>query len=383
VLTARPQAYPEVELTSIAQIPSAVMVKRAFALDAARHLSVRGRYFSCTALPDRWGSWVVGALPAALKLIRQYKPDVIWSTYPIPTAHIIGAAVQRLTGIPWIADFRDPMVEYDSGKDEYWPPDPRARKVRMWIERLVMKYSTCAVFVTAGALQMYAERFPQVTKSRLLLIPNGYDEESFVAAGRAGVGRKTPLEQIVLLHSGGLYPGSGRDTSPLFAAVATLRQKGLITAKDLRIVLRASEDESNQQRLIIQYGLEDIVFLKPPIPYIEALAEMLQADGLLLLQGALTHTQIPAKVYEYIRAQRPILALVDMNGDAAALLRALDIGQVYPFYDQERITQGLHQFLAKVRGQQARVAEMSTIVQFSRRSGTHELARVFDEVSRI
>src|SRR3990170_1185865 len=109
MLTPNPRAYFESRNDRIPEIPPTVSVTRAFALDAARHLSFRGSYFRFTALPDRWASWWLGAVPAGLRLIRAHRPDIIWSTYPIATAHLIGLTLHRLSGIPWVADFRDPM----------------------------------------------------------------------------------------------------------------------------------------------------------------------------------------------------------------------------------------------------------------------------------
>ena len=148
-------------------------------------------------------------------------------------------------------------------------------------------------------------------------------------------------------------------------------------------MLRASDDEDNQQRLIRQYGLEDLVFLEPPIPYIEAPAEMLRADGLLLFQGSLTNTQIPAKLYEYFRARRPILAVVDPAGETAALLRSVGIGTICPCQDKESMARGVQEFLTQVRLQTIPTAEMSQIARFSRQSGTGDFARVLDEVSSV
>jgi glycosyltransferase involved in cell wall biosynthesis len=381
VLTAHPRAYTsDVDPRSMSLIPPHVSVTRAFALDAARHFSWRGKHFGCTAIPDRWGSWMVGAIPAALRLVRQWKPCAIWSTYPIVTAHVIGAIVQRLTGLPWIADFRDPMVEYDPVTNEYWPQEPMARTIRMHVERLVVKYSTRIVFVTPGALDAYAQRFPTMPKDRLTVIPNGYDEENFAVAERIPFVQRKPSAPLTLLHSGGLYPESGRDTTSLFAAVVDLRQHGGVTAEDLRIVLRASFDEINQQRLIKQYGLEDLVFLAPPIPYVDALAEMLQADGLLLFQGPLTNTQIPAKLYEYLRARRPIFAVVDPIGDTGALLRSVGVGTICPVHDKDSIAKRLSEFLTQIRLHAAPVADPVQIARFSRQASTGDFARLLDEV---
>jgi hypothetical protein len=74
-------------------IPAGTHVERAQALDAAKHLSIKGKYPGWLALPDRWASWWPGAVATGMKIIREQKPDVIWSTYPIATAHLIGASL--------------------------------------------------------------------------------------------------------------------------------------------------------------------------------------------------------------------------------------------------------------------------------------------------
>src|SRR4051812_4300835 len=86
VLTARPHSYPETDDANLADVPKTICVHRAWGLDAARHLSIRGRYPTSLASPDRWKSWWLGAVPAGYRLARRVKADVIWSTYPIATA---------------------------------------------------------------------------------------------------------------------------------------------------------------------------------------------------------------------------------------------------------------------------------------------------------
>ena len=90
ILTAHPRAYERVNASDMNDVLPGTVVRRAFALDTSRHLAIARRYPAALARPDRWISWAVGAIPAGLAMIRKYKPSVIWSTYPIATAHVIG-----------------------------------------------------------------------------------------------------------------------------------------------------------------------------------------------------------------------------------------------------------------------------------------------------
>ena len=112
VLTISPHAYPLREKAQHS-VPAGVLTARAFALDTARHLSFRGAYPQWMAIPDRWVTWWPSAVGIGASLIRKHRPQAIWSTFPIATAHMIGLALHRVSGLPWVADFRDPMVEVD------------------------------------------------------------------------------------------------------------------------------------------------------------------------------------------------------------------------------------------------------------------------------
>src|SRR5690554_1199351 len=107
LVTAAPRAYEAVSEAQTAAIPAHMPIRRAFALDAARHLSIGGRYPSRFAIPDRWSSWRYMGVRAALDLVRRFRPAAIWSTYPLATAHMIASVVAQRTGLPWVADMRD------------------------------------------------------------------------------------------------------------------------------------------------------------------------------------------------------------------------------------------------------------------------------------
>jgi hypothetical protein len=375
VLSAHPRAYANSGDDQLAEIPPEAIVHRAFALDTSRHLSLRGRYLGWMALPDRWVSWCLGAIPAGLRLIRRHRPQVIWTTYPIASAKVIGLVLHRLTGLPWIADLRDPMTDVD------YPSDPLTRRVYRWIEAQTIKHCTLAVCTTPGAIVTYTRRFPQIPPSRFALIENGYDEENFANAA-ALLKPAVPLtgRPFTLVHSGVIYP-SERDPIPLFEALAALQAAGTVTAARLRIVLRATAHDDYLAGLIAKYGIGEIVSLAPHVAYRDALAEMLNADGLLVLQATNCNHQIPAKLYEYLRARRPILALTDAIGDTASALRQAGIDTIAPLDDQAGIQAGLLRFLRLAEAGQAPLASLDAIAANSRRARTAELARLLEQVT--
>jgi glycosyltransferase involved in cell wall biosynthesis len=376
VLTANPRAYLRTSTDQLNEIPELVTVCRAFALDTSKHLSIKGRYPFLLALPDRWISWWLGAVPAGLNLIRRFKPDVIWSTYPIATAHLIALTLHRLTGIPWVADLRDPMTDVD------YPPRPLTRSVYKWIERTTIKHCTRAVCTTPGTIALYRERFPEIPASRFILIENAYDEENFRAAEPSAVNPDLSGRPFVLIHSGVIYP-SERDPTQLFEALAALLDQGYLSFENFKLVLRATGHDEYLGKLIAQHGISSIISLEPPTPYREALAEMLTADGLLLLQASNCNNQIPAKLYEYLRAQRPIFALTDAAGDTAQSLKKVGIDTIAPLDSKEEIMRALLRFIELARNNEAPLASLAQVQANSRESRCRELASVLDQVALI
>jgi hypothetical protein len=373
VLTAHPRAYLQKSDDQLSEIPERIEVRRAFALDAARHLAVAGRYPGWLALPDRWASWIPGGTLAGLSLIRKHKPRLIWSTYPIATAHLLALILHRKSGIQWIADFRDSMTE------KGFPGDPTVRRVYRWIERSTVRHCRRAVFTAPGTRDMYLRRYPDVPASRWAVVRNGYDEANFVHAEASSSAPRPPGGPMVLLHSGVLYP-SERDPRPFFDALSQLRDSGEVSADTLQVRLRASGHEDYYRAQLKLRGIDGIVRLEPPLPYREALAEMLRADGLLLFQAANCNHQIPAKVYEYLRAQRPILALTDARGDTAALLREVGAGNVAPIESETKIAEALTEFLRAIGTGRAATISREECARHTRERRTQELVRILEEI---
>jgi hypothetical protein len=369
VLSATQGAYEHVDPDSVQSIPQECSVHRAFALDARRHFGLFGRYPSLLARPDRWSNWWPGAVLLGLWLIRRYRAEAIWSTFPIMTSHCIAYTLSRFTGIPWVADFRDPVATAVAQKD------PMTIATQMRWERRVVSRASRSVFTTSGAMQWCAERYPAF-QHRLAVIENGYDEAKFTNLPQPPPVTGRPM---VLLHSGLLYP-EGRNPVPLFTAIASLKTSGRMSADDLQVVLRASGSEASYARELQRLGIDDIVTLAPPAPNAVALEEQAKADALLLLQGSEFNRQIPAKMYEYLRIGHPIFALVDSHGDTAEVLRQTGGAEFAPLDDVGSISTRLVEFIASVRAGRASKARSALVARYSRKEGARSLARLLQDV---
>ncbi|MDD2881482.1 MAG: glycosyltransferase [Rhodoferax sp.] len=368
VLSASPHAYDKTDADLLADVPADTVVRRAFALDTARHLQFRRRYLGWMARPDRWISWRFDAVRQGLEMIEAYKPDVIWSTYPIATAHVIASALHRKSGLPWVADFRDPMAQ------DGYPADHRTWQSYQRIEADAAARARFCVFTTPGAARMYQQRYPGMAE-RMVVLENGYDEESFSSAPNAPAVPLASGRPLVMLHSGIVYP-SERDPTQLFEALGRLMQAGTLMPHQLRIRFRASVHDDLLNSLAQTHQAQDFIEICPAIPYRDALAEMLDVDALLVMQASNCNAQIPAKVYEYLRAGKPVLGLTDPNGDTAEALRSAGLNDVVRLNSADDIALALPALVQRIREGRATQAHPLAVQQASRLGRSTSLAQL-------
>lgn len=375
VLTASTTAYPRVSDQNEDLTPSFVDVVRAPALDTLRHLSIRGRYARWMALPDRWQSWIPGAIYAGLRTIRRQRPAVIMSTFPIASAHAIGLALSRLSGLPWVADFRDPMDQIT------YPKDPSVRRTYRWIEEQAFTHAARIVVTTPGTAEYYSQRYGKALATKIRIIPNGFDQETFpegfdADTSAAAAPRSYPL---TFVHSGILYPKE-RNPEPFLRALARLRDSGRIKAGDIKVVFRGSAHEKHFLGLVRDLHLEDSVSFPSALPYREAITEMLTADALLVFQDEGCNSQIPAKVYEYLYSGRPIIGITDPNGDTGKLLKQMSDARVAKLEDENAIFALLGQAVDELRAGTFPLPDRMDVMALSRRHRSSELAKALNEL---
>lgn len=375
VLTASPLAYEATSDDLLQEVPPGLVVERAFALDTRRHLSLFNRYPGVLARPDRWLPWRFGAVRAGMGLVRHHAPSAIWSTFPIATAHLIGQRLHERSGLPWIADFRDPMAQ------EGYPEDPLVWRSYKAIEERAMRSAARVVVTTPGCARLYRDRYPGTPADHIAVIENGYDEDSFAAAeaGARAAGRLDP-QRLVILHSGIVYP-SERDPICLFAALAQMKERGAFTGQPVVVRFRAAVHEALLHDLARRFHVQDLVEVVPATTYRGALEEMLRADVLLVLQAANCNQQIPAKLYEYLRARRPIIALTDPAGDTAGVLERAGLDSVAPLDSADAIVRLLSATLERVRAGRAALPSPASVEGASRLARTRELVRHLEEIA--
>lgn len=273
--------------------------------------TIRRAVTAALALPDREVSWILPAVWRAWQTARTSPPDVIYSSGPPFSAHFVGMLLGRLLGRPWVADFRDPWARAP------WRDDRFRFEVKAWsrLEALVVRRAHAVVFATETNCRDFSRQYPSLA-SRFHVVPNGCDVTDF-----AGLAPRTGRHggRFVLLHAGSLY--GARNPAVLFRAAASAIAKGRIDGSrfTLRFIGRLGVPGVDLPAVARELGLGDVAEFASHMPRRDSLQEMLDASALLIVQPVTT-VSIPAKLYEYMVAGRPILALAEPGGETSELI---------------------------------------------------------------
>jgi hypothetical protein len=220
---------------------------------------------------------------------------------------------------------------------------------------------------------MYLERFPDWKKSRIEIISNGYDPAAFPDVPIVPL-RKT-RDRLVLLHSGLLYSHE-RNPTAFFSAVRSLRERGFLIDKNVEFRFRASGNDECYRDTVTKLGIQDYVSFLPRISYLKAVEEMRVVDALMLFQADNCNDQIPAKTYEYLYAQKPVLGFTDKEGETGKLLHSVGIRSVAKLEDSAEIENQIMTFVNQLRENTAFIVPKAVASVFSRENLTADLSRV-------
>jgi glycosyltransferase involved in cell wall biosynthesis len=364
VVVAPPRVPWEPEDVSLlAQIPDGTPVERVpfasgFFGKVARYLAPEGH-------------WLVAARSACLRMIREHQPEAIITSSPPGCVHVLGMRLSGRFGLPWIADFRDPWIANRTPADI-----AKARRCEPWLERRAMAQASVLVANTPLNQELWTQTFPQHAH-KMVTITNGFDPERFAPVAESTQSSET----ITILHAGELY--YGRDPRPLLDALKRTRDAGTRLPVQVEFVGRATEGLFDLPAEIQSRGLEDQVKTAGQIPYAEAIARMQRAGVLLLIQSPGYKVGVPAKLYEYLGAGRPIFALAEPDGDVAWVLRESKVlHRLAPPLDVEKIKQALVELTGDIQSGHPAAPDPAALRQFTRARMAERFAECLERATR-
>jgi glycosyltransferase involved in cell wall biosynthesis len=348
-------------------LPPDCRIFEAFGFDTKTVFSWRGRYPAILAFPDREASWIAGGIRQALRACRETCVDAILSTSPAVSAHAIALMVGRITGLPWIAELRDPW-NLDAPRGAF------LRRLDRRLERLVLRAADAVVVVTPGHGADLAREHGSEVGDKVRLLPNGYDEDAMTPL----LASAPPATPFTVVHVGSCLP-TYRDPFPFLRAVRICLDRNDLPA-DVSIELVGTPMDATLTDEVARLGLGAWLRLRGRVSHREALTVIARASLLLMLQTRPEHDRsIPAKAYEYLRTDRTILAIARDGSETEQLMRGYDGVLVAPPGDAEAIARALAQAHRAWRADPGH-RFVRSVAHYSRRRVATDLARLLDEL---
>jgi hypothetical protein len=318
-------------------------------------------------IPDARMLWIKPSVGFLSRKLETEKVDAIVSTGPPHSLHLIAHALQKRFGIKWVADFRDPWTSMD-----YYQEMPilfPADKMHRYLERKVLTQANKVVVVAGSMKKEYKDNYNVDCE----LIMNGYDETI--------VGQSEAVnldEKFSILHMGSFY--KNRNCNDLWRVLQKLSKENAEFASKLEIKLVGHIDGSVLQS-IEKHQLNAYLNRIEYIPFSETDSHLRSAQVLLLPIDRIPNAEfvITGKMFEYLRAKRPVLLIAPPKGDAAHVLKQCHAGEVVGFDDDALLEKSvLKLYNAYLKGENT--VNSSGVEQFSGTELTRKYAELLDGV---
>jgi len=397
VLTVEDGAFPQHDEELVSEIPPGVTILRTRSLDpfgvyalltrrskkdAVMVGTVRreGGFIERAAswvranifLPDARVGWVPFAAREGIRLHRKQPFDVVFTSGPPHSVHLIGKKLKRKAGIPWVADFRD--LWSDTNFYDELPLTATARRRDLRLERSVLTQSDRVTTVSPDWKEVLLGKSRRA-ENEISIVYNGFDESDFsTCVGSA----KQNSGVFTLAHVGSLY--ESRNPEAVWVALKQLRQNGKLELLRVRLVGSVGQQVRES---ILYHGLEDVVEFVDYVSHSEAVHIMCEASALLLVIEPFQNDagMITGKLYEYVASGSPVLAIGPLGGDAANLLDETNAGRLFASGDVQAISDFLlDQYERWVNGEPIMRSWPAIISRYTRSRQTGQLADVFNSV---
>jgi len=336
--------------------------------------------FEALLFEDRL-DWALGARKEALKLVERDSITLVVTSGPPQSVHFLGYHIKKKTATPWVIDFRDPMVKHiptmGLSRRDRLLEELKKRTLFLFYERMFLRAADFVVTATEAMAQDFKSMHPGVTR-KMTTITNGFDEQDF-----AGVApQKTERKHFTMVYTGRFWA-----THPLNFLEglrrALRRDPGL--KNELR-VLFVGEYDGELTKLLASFEFLGIVKTPGAMRHRDAISYQLGSDVNLLILSVLEEAGsgyiFTGKIFEYLRARRPILAIVP-NCVAREFIEENKLGYTVHPTDHEGIADAiifLHRRWKTNTLRSSRPSE-ALLAQYERRHLTEQLAEIFDRCS--
>lgn len=325
---------------------------------------IRGNLF----IPDARRFWIRPSVRFLTKFLRYEPVDALISTGPPHSCHLIALKIHKKTGIPWLADFRDPWTGIDFYQDlrlgKY------ADNTHHRLEKQVLASASEVVTVTPTM----AKDFGFLYSRNYQVITNGYDAADFEIPEVS-----TPDANFNITHLGSMVPT--RNPMGLWRALAELIRENHPLKNHLGIRLVGQVDHSVLQA-IESFNLSRFLQKTEYVTHTEAI-RILQSSQVLLLvinRTANTKNILTGKLFEYMAARRPILCIGPTDGDAAEAIRSTASGQTFDFDDVAGIKAHIVQLYAEFLNRSLTIPA-SLIQRYERKNLTRQLSIILNTMT--
>ena len=328
---------------------------------------IRGNFFR----PDPRCLWIRPSVKFLKEYLKEHPVDLIVSTGPPQSMHLIGRLLAKETGLPWIADFRDPWT-----KIFYFKHLQMTRTTVKWhkkMEKKVLDDATVAVAVSP----LVQQEFQAMTQTPVELITNGFDECDFTATKNTEA-NGGPDREFVITHTG-LFAADGNPTV-LWDVLAEKCCKDESFKKLMKIKLVGKTDEQILKSIEdagLSGNLEDMGYQ----PHAVAVEQQRKASLLILpLRKEPEYKAVlPGKLFEYLASWRPVLGIGQTDGAMSMILNNTKTGLVLNWDDKMSIEKYIDIcWKDHLNGRLS--VEDADISQFTRRNLTRRMAQLFDKL---
>jgi glycosyltransferase involved in cell wall biosynthesis len=324
---------------------------------------IRGNFF----IPDARRFWVKPSIKFLSAWLEKNPVDAVISSGPPHSMHLIAMALKKRFTIPWIADFRDPWTKIDFYNELHlsWFADQKH-------QRLEKKVVTTADSIITVGNQM-REEFDALGAKKSVVITNGFDTADKIE------GNVEMDQKFTIAHFGTV--NKARNPELLWQVLTELVSENPAFAKDLELKFVGRLDQSARES-IQKHNLEAYLTKIDFLPHKEVLLKQCQSQVLLLLINQ-THNAggiLTGKFFEYLAAERPIIAIGPTSGDVADILNSSKAGKIIDFTDKMGLKECLLDYYKKFNEQQLTV-NSAGINKYSRFELTRKLAEIINEVT--